>query len=137
MNNFFSVEKINDNIIIISYSSVLPTAKENQEFFDYIINWLSKIPIDKKAVWLLDTSKLKFLSAETRIQTGKFISDNQILFDEKLLGAIIFNSSLIVEMITKGVFLVKKPPFPIIFSNSKEESIAKAKEMLSQNMLIS
>jgi hypothetical protein len=96
-----------------------------KEFGQTLKNTTGKIAI------ITDLTLAKFLSADLRIKMGNFYKENDALIKEKVEIMSIVNKSAIMNIVIKGVFLVKKPPVPTNTFSSLDQAIKWSEEKLS------
>ncbi|HEY0655610.1 MAG TPA: hypothetical protein VGD65_20895 [Chryseosolibacter sp.] len=130
VNNYFESELIGENILHQRILPVLPTLNENAEQLKSVSDFMRSIPTESKGVVITDAKNSKLSGSEVRIQTGQWTKENSSLIEKTIIAQIQYNTNLITSLLMKGVFLVSKPPVPVILVGTEAEAFAKANELL-------
>ena len=90
----------------------------------------------EKAIMIFDLTHAKYMSSEIRIQYGNWIKHAESLFKDKLICIILVNKSSIMNMVVKGIMLIKKLPIPMHMVSTLEEGITLANKSLQVSVLV-
>jgi hypothetical protein len=115
---------------IMTLNPVEPTAELMDKNFVEIDKILNQIK-DKKGFQIVNLLNAKYLNSDLRIKQGNWLKEKDSLLKEKLEGVIIVNNSVMMNIVVKGVLLIKKPPVPMYFVKTVEEAMALADEKQS------
>jgi hypothetical protein len=91
--------------------------------------------LNEKVILIYDINNSKFIGSEQRIKIGKWSKEKTPLFLEKTYGTCLVNTSVIANIIMKGIFLFTGSQQTPIFSKM-EEAIKWADGVLAKNGIV-
>lgn len=127
MRNFSQTDDARFPIVLVTLNDFEPTLDE----FNHHLDELTQLTSSQGVVLMLDISKSKFLPSEHRIAAGKWLKTESEKMKNNLKGLVFINSSVIMSVVLKGVFLVNKPPVDYLVASSLEEALRWANTKIS------
>ena len=116
-------------IVVITVTPVEPTEATYDEFLRKMSKTVNEA-VEKIAI-ITDLTQGKYLKSELRIKMGNWLKDNEVLLKEKVEVMCLVNKSAIVNIVIKGVFLIKKPAVPTQIFSTLEQAIQWSDEKLA------
>jgi len=93
-------------IIVNRFSAKEPT---NEEFDAWTKEMIKTISENKGIVLVQELTNAKYLSSENRIKVGNIFKKHEKEIKQNVLGIAYIVPSVIVNMLLKGIFAIKKP----------------------------
>ncbi len=115
-------------IVVNRFSAKEPT---NDEFDAWIKEMITYITEKKGIVLVQELTNAKYLSSENRIKVGNIFKKYEKEIKENVIGIAYIVPSVIVNMLLKGIFAIKKPATDYKVVKTEEEAKKWANEKLA------
>ncbi len=125
MMNFVNIDRSNFPIVTFKISPFEPSLEIYKNYLNDVTEILNR---HENMVFIFDLSVGKPLSSEIRILQGEWIKNKEELIKNKLKGMVFVHNSIIMNLMMKGIFLIKKPPVPYVVTKNIEEALNCANE---------
>ena len=131
---FAEVESQYHPLLQITLNPVEPTPAQLEAYFREFQTMLDNLKSQPgKAVLLVDATKAKFLSSQTRISIGKFLKENDALMKNHLEVVVQVIPNTILTIVLKGIYLVQKPSISTEISDNLERGMLIAQKYLNKD----
>lgn len=125
---FVEIDRSQAPILVYKFSSKDPTDQEFEAYLKDLVNdWKS----NSGAVIISDLSEAKYLSSENRIKVGKVMKDNEEMIKANVRAIVYVMPSVVLNMLLKGIFAIKKPPVEVKIVKTREEALNWSAEKIS------
>lgn len=124
-----TIDQRNYPIVLVNISSQEPTVQEYEEYLDEL---LAIHRGDARFVIIFDTSRSKFLSSELRIKQGNWLKQHDERLQRHAIAHVFVINSIMVSMILKGIFMIKKPVTNYTIVSSLNEAMAWAEQQVQE-----
>lgn len=122
---FVDIDRSQAPVLVYKFSSKDPSDQEFEAYLKDLVNdWKSY----SGSVIINDLSEAKYLSSENRIKVGKVMKDNEEMMTQSVKALVYVMPSVILNMLLKGIFAIKKPPVEVKIVKTREEAIRWATE---------
>ncbi len=106
---FCEIETEKYPLIYVTFNSENPT----EEDVDQYLTDMTKIyQTYKNIVVIYISDKIRYMIASNRIKIGNWLKENAHTIKNSALGVAYVSKNILVSMVLKGIFLIKKPDWP-------------------------
>ncbi|GCC50263.1 hypothetical protein SanaruYs_04780 [Chryseotalea sanaruensis] len=109
MKKYYEVDDSKFPIVVTTLTDIQLTNELFGEYLEYMDSWLNG---GKPFVDIHVLSEGKYMSSEYRIELNNFLKKRSEIVKKMKTGLIMVNSSMVMSMMLKGVFLFNPPPCP-------------------------
>lgn len=123
-NNYVTIDQKNNGLFEIYFKPYDPNGEEFEQYLEAMENvYLT----NEKVVFIFDATDTKYLPSNLRIRQGEWLIEKENLLVEKCAGHIYIVPNMLVNLILKGIFLVKKTPVYYKIVSSMHRATEEAK----------
>jgi hypothetical protein len=117
-------------IIILKSLPVEISDNDIEEYLQYLEKFLSEA--NEKVVIIYDVNLSRFINGDQTVRISKWAQEKHPLFKEKTLGTAVVTSSILSNLIIKGIRFLTKQQFDAEVFSNMEAAIAWGKKLIQE-----
>jgi hypothetical protein len=125
------IAEVDKSLFPIITLKTLPVEISNQELEEYLLYQENLLKdTTEKIILIYNTDNSRFLSGDQTVRITNWSKENKALFKEKTLGTCVVSSSVLSNLMIKGIKLLMKSSFEAEVFSNMEDAIKWAQKQL-------